>query len=209
MAVRSESWSRPAELVRWLILVALALVVFVGSWSALHAGFYTSDQIVDTPVYQRYGDAIAHGQVPYRDFGVEYPPGALPVFALPALGHAQAGDFEPYRQAFEAVMWACGALALIAMAFALRALGAGTARRVAALGFTALAPLALGSGVLSRFGLRAAAPARAPPAPLAPRRSRVGSGLLGLAIAVKVYPIVLLPLAVIHVWRERGRREAL
>jgi hypothetical protein len=209
MAVRSESWSRPAELGRWVILVALALVVFVGSWSALHAGFYASDQIVDTPVYQRYGDAIAHRQVPYRDFAVEYPPGALPVFALPALGHAQAGDFEPYRRAFEAVMWACGALALIAMAFALRALGAGTARRVAALGFTALAPLALGSVILSRFDLWPAALTAAALAALVSRRFRVGSGLLGLAIAVKVYPIVLLPLAVIHVWRERGRREAL
>ena len=71
MAVRSESWSPPAELGRWAILVALALAVFAGTWSALHAGFYASDQIVDTPVYQRYGDAIAHGQVPYRDFRLE------------------------------------------------------------------------------------------------------------------------------------------
>src|SRR5438132_638945 len=125
MAVRSESWSRPAEPGRQALLLALALSLFLGVWAALHAGFYTRSQIVDTPVYQRYGDAIAHGQVPYRDFGVEYPPGALPVFALPALGHAEESDFGSFRQVFEALMWACGALALGAMALALRALGAG------------------------------------------------------------------------------------
>jgi Glycosyltransferase family 87 len=209
VAVRSESWSLPAEPGRTALLVAFALVLFVGTWAALHAGFYTRSQIVDTPVYQRYGDAIAHGQVPYRDFGVEYPPGALPVFALPALGHADKADFERFRQVFEALMWACGALALVAMALALRSLGARPARAAAALAFAAFSPLALGSVVLSRFDLWPAALTVCALAALLARRHRLGSGLLGLAVAVKVYPVVLAPLAVVYVWRERGRREAL
>ena len=157
MAVRSESWSRPAEPGRRALLLALALSLFFGVWAALHAGFYARSQIVDTPVYQRYGDAIAHGRVPYRDFGVEYPPGALPVFAVPALGHSEKSDFERYRQAFETLMWICGGLALFAMAAVLQALGAGGSRLAAALGFAALAPLALGSVILSRFDLWPAA----------------------------------------------------
>ena len=40
-------------------------------------------------------------------------------------------------------------------------------------------------------------------------RHRLGLGLLGAAIAVKLYPAVLVPLAVAYVWRRRGRREAL
>jgi hypothetical protein len=209
MAVRSESWSRPAEPGRWALVVALALALFIGAWAALHAGFYTRSQIVDTPVYQRYGDAIAHGQVPYRDFGVEYPPGALPVFALPALGHSEKADFDLYRRVFEAVMWVCGALALVAMASALQALGAGPGRMIGALAFAALAPLALGSVVLSRFDLWPAALSVSALALLVARRYRTGSAVLGFAIAVKVYPVVLAPLALIHVWRERGRRAAL
>ena len=209
MAARSESWSRPAEPGRWALVVALALSLFIGAWAALHTGFYTRSQIVDTPVYQRYGDAIAHGHVPYRDFGVEYPPGALPVFVVPALGHAEQSDFGSFRQAFEALMWACGALALGGMALALRALGAGPARSTAALGFAALSPLALGSVMLSRFDLWPAALTVAALAALVSRRLRLGCGVLGFAVAVKVYPVVLAPLAIVHVWRERGRREAL
>jgi hypothetical protein len=209
VAVRSESWPLPAEPWRAALLAALALALFVGTWATLHHGFYTRSQIVDTPVYQRYGDAIAHGQVPYRDFGVEYPPGALPVFALPALGHADEAGFDSFRRVFEALMWVCGALALLAMSVALRSLGAGPGRAAAALAFAALAPLALGSVVLSRFDLWPAALTACALAALLARRHRLGCGLIGLAVAVKVYPVVLAPLALVHVWRERGRREAL
>ena len=78
----------------------------------LHHGFYRHSQIVDTPIYQRYGDAIANGQVPYRDFQLEYPPAALPVFALPSLLRSDDGDLNGYRDGFEAEMLVCGALAL-------------------------------------------------------------------------------------------------
>ena len=67
----------------------------------LHEGFYERDQIVDTPIYQRYGEAMADGQVPYRDFAVEYPPAALPVFRLPVEG----GDYDA---TFEGLMAAAG-----------------------------------------------------------------------------------------------------
>src|SRR2546426_4996530 len=157
MAVRSASWSRPAEPGRSALLVALALSLFIAAWAGLHAGFYRHALIVDTPVYQRYGDAIAHGQVPYRDFAVEYPPGALPAFALPALGHAEPAAFGRYRRVFEALMWACGAAILLVTATSLRLLEADGRRTMAVLAFLATAPLALGSVVLSRFDLWPAA----------------------------------------------------
>ena len=71
---------------------------------ALHLPPFDRYQIVDTPVYQEYGEAMAAGEVPYRDFDLEYPPGALPVFWLPTLGPA-----EHYRSIFEALMWICAA----------------------------------------------------------------------------------------------------
>jgi hypothetical protein len=66
----------------WAAFVAAGLGLFLVSWSLLHRGSFASGQITDTGLYQKYGDAMAHGQVPYRDFRLEYPPGALPVFVL-------------------------------------------------------------------------------------------------------------------------------
>jgi hypothetical protein len=187
----------------------VAVAVFVGTWTALHYGFYTHRQIIDTPVYQRYGNEIAHGKVPYRDFDLEYPPGALPMFALPGLvshgGHDQ--DVRPgFRRTFETLMWVCGAIALISMALTLRVIGGAL---WAPLLFAALAPLALGTVILSRFDLWPAALAAAGLAALVSARLRLGHGLLGLATAAKFYPGVLIPLAVAYAWKRRGRREAL
>src|SRR5207249_4921454 len=80
MIARPESWSQPADPRRAVLAAALAILLFAGSWAALHRGFYRHRQIIDTPIYERYGDAMANGQVPYRDFGLEYPPASLPVF---------------------------------------------------------------------------------------------------------------------------------
>ncbi|TMK33622.1 MAG: DUF2029 domain-containing protein [Actinobacteria bacterium] len=207
---QTRSLSRPAE--GHVVAAALvAVAVFSGAWALLHVGFYARGQITDTPVYQRYGNAIADGEVPYRDFSVEYPPGALPVFALPGLaepGHDQ-NVTTGFRHAFETLMWLCGAAALLAMAVALSSLGAGELRVWGALSFAALAPLALGSVVLSRFDLWPAALVAAALAALVSGRLRLGHLLLGLGITAKLYPAVLVPLGVAFVWRRAGRREAL
>ena len=185
-----------------------AVAVFVGTWTLLHVGFYRHKQIADTPVYQRYGNQIAHGKVPYRDFHLEYPPGALPMFALPGLaapGHGQ--NVKPgFRRTFETLMWMCGAVALLAMALTLRALRADP---WVPLLFAAVAPLALGSVILSRFDLWPAVLVAGATAALVSARFRTGHVLLGIGAAAKFYPGVLLPLAVAYTWKRRGRREAL
>jgi hypothetical protein len=185
-----------------------AVAVFVGTWTLLHVGFYRHKQIADTPVYQRYGNQIAHGKVPYRDFHLEYPPGALPMFALPGLaapGHGQ--NVKPgFRRTFETLMWMCGAVALLAMALTLRALRADP---WVPLLFAAVAPLALGSVILSRFDLWPAVLVAGATAALVSARFRTGHALLGIGAAAKFYPGVLLPLAVAYTWKRRGRREAL
>src|SRR5260221_14110673 len=130
-------------------LVAVALGVFYGWWARLHHGMLGRAKIPDTGVYQRYGDAMAQGRVPYRDFRLEYPPGALPMFVLPSLGHE--GDRAAYDRWFDRLMALCGCLALVGVALVLRALGAGAPRTAAALCLAAVSPLLLGSVVLSRF----------------------------------------------------------
>jgi len=203
---QSQSLSPPAEL-RAVGLTALALALFAASWIALNHGWFSRGQIVDTPVYETYGDAMLNGKVPYRDFAVEYPPGALPAFVEPALGNK--GDESGYKRSFQVLMALCGAALLIALAYALAALGVSSAWFFGALALAAIAPLLLGSVVLSRFDLWPAALTAGALAAIASGRLRLGHGLLGVGILAKVWPGVLLPLAVAYVWRSRGRREAL
>jgi len=186
-----------------LCLAAAAAVVFLGSWVALHHGFYARDAIKDTAVYERYGEAMAAGEVPYRDFRPEYPPGAMPVFVVPAL----VGD--DYERSFGWLMAACGVALVLLTAAALAALDAGPARFGAVLGFAALWPLALGPVVLTRYDLWPAALTVGAVAAFLAGRDRLGSGVLGAAVAAKIFPVVLAPLLAAWVWRRRGRRAAL
>jgi len=207
VSTRQERWSLPAERRPALAAGLVALAAFGAAWALLHRGFYERDQIVDIPVYQRYGDQMVDGKLPYRDFRVEYPPAALPVFLLPAIGD---GHDEPaYRRSFERLMVLCGLLVVAGVAIALSALRAEPARLFGALGFAALAPLALGSVILTRFDLWPTALAVLGLAAVLSRRNRLGLGVLGLGAAAKIFPGVLAPLALTYVWRRRGRREAL
>jgi uncharacterized membrane protein len=148
-----------------------------------------------------------HGQVPYRDFHLEYPPGALPVFILPAIGHE--GDTAAYDRWFDRLMALCGCIAIIGAALVLRALDATSLRTSVALGLIAISPLLVGPVILTRFDLWPAALAVVALAALAWERLRFGAIALGAAIAAKLWPAVLAPLAVAWVWKRRGRNAAL
>jgi hypothetical protein len=203
---------RPASERTVIVATFAAIVLFVVSWTFLHVGFYRHKQVLDTPVYQRYGNAIVHdGKVPYRDFPVEYPPGALPVFIIP--GFAKAGQDQnvtpTFRRIFETLMWVCGAAALLAMAVILRLLRRSSLNVWAALCFAALAPLLLGSVIISRFDLWPTAISIGAIAALVAQRLRWGHALLGLGIAAKLYPAIFLPLGLLFAWKRGGRREAL
>lgn len=203
MIARSRSWSERTSDGRGAAAAA-GVVLFFGCFALLHAGPLSGFQIIDTPVYQRYGDAIVDaGAVPYRDFSLEYPPGALPVFVLPSLAPA-----DDYRTVFELLMGVCGAVMVVLVVATLAAVGAGRTRLFAAAAFAGLAPLALGPVVLTRFDLWPAMLTAGVLAALAGGRSRIGFGVLGLAAAAKIYPLVLLPLALVYVARRRGAREA-
>jgi uncharacterized membrane protein len=146
---------------------------------------------------------VLDGRVPYRDFFMEYPPGALAAFLPPAV----AGSGH-YNGAFKALMALCGIAMLFLVAIVLSRLGASTKRLWVALGLLALSPIALGPISLNTYD--------AWPALLtlgALTLFVVGSplwafALLGAAFAAKVYPVVLLPPALVFVWRTAGREVA-
>jgi uncharacterized membrane protein len=171
---------------------AAAAGLFLVSWGLVHTWFWARGALVDWPTYQAYGDAMRHGQLPYRDFAVEYPPGALPAFVLPSLIGGS------YASSFEWVMAACGVMLVVVVALA----------RPAAAFYVALAPVLCGSFILSRFDLWPALLAAAAVVFLMRDRHRIGWGFLGAAAAVKAWPLVLVPAAVIWSIR-RGRAWAI
>ena len=188
------------------VAAALAAALFLVSWGLLHTAWYDDGEIVDIPVYERYGNEIESGAVPYRDVRPEYPPGALPAFVLPALLSDDQGGF---REVFEWLMAVCGVAMVLLAAVALAGLRASRGRTAAALALVVGFPLLLGSVVLTRFDLYPAALVAGALAAFVHRRDRLGFGVLGAAVVVKLYPAVLVPLAATYVWRRRGRREAL
>ena len=219
---RGETLSKLLELIRakvdtrsTLLIACLAGMLFLGSWAAIHHGFYKEHQIIDTPLYQRYGDWMMHGSVPYRDFAIEYPPGALPAFVLPAIGNSGNAGAAPepyvvraaYRRNFEFLMAACGLASIALLAISLRRLGTSNGRSAAALGLLAITPLLLGPVVLSRFELWPVMIAMAALVAILLGLEWIGFFALGLATAVKIFPVVLLPIACVWVWKRLSRRE--
>jgi hypothetical protein len=47
----------------------------------------------DLSLYRQAGESILRGEVPYRDFFIEYPPGSLPAFVPPALFSASQASY--------------------------------------------------------------------------------------------------------------------
>ena len=180
MSARSRQWTDA--------LVAAGL--FLTCFGLVHTWFWAHGELVDWPTYLSYGSAIVdHHRVPYRDFAVDYPPGSLPVFILPAY-------FGDYATVFEWVMATCGVALVGVLAFV---------RRKAAY-YTALAPLLVGSLILSRFDLWPALLLVAALAALLAGRDSIGWAFLGAAVAAKLWPFVIVPPALLwSVRRGHGR----
>lgn len=189
------------------MLAVTGAAVFCVSWVALQqtAG---PRQLRDTPLYEAYADAIGAGDLPYRDFLLEYPPGALAPFLAPELTAAPE-HFGAYSKVFERWMAACGIAMIAAIAAALAALDVGPRRASAALALAALSPLFLGSVILSRFDLWPAALTAAAVAALLSGYWRSSAIVFGVAIAAKIYPVVCVPIGFVWVWRRYGRRAAI
>jgi len=189
--------------VAFLLVLAAAAAMVTGLYIA---GFGGRPIITDTPVYRLYGERIVSGDIPYRDFVVEYPPGALVPFVLAALFSSTS---DGYDAAFQDVMIFALALAAVLIVLSLAALGASALRMVLAVGVFLTGIAVLGPFLLTRFDLYAAAVTLAAVCAILHRRRYLGPALLGVAIATKIYPAVLLPLLVTRIWRCEGRAAAL
>ena len=187
-------------------ILVLAFGVFAGSWGVLHTSPFRVWIRGDILFYDNWGTWIAGHLLPYGDFKLEYPPGSIPVFALPVYLRKLAGYHWFYPTWFRMEMLACGLLMLAGMALALRAMRASTRRFAGALFFAALSPLALGPVSIARYDLVPAMITAFAVAALVSRHDRLAMLAIALGAVVKLYPAVLLPIVLVDAWRRRGRR---
>ena len=166
-------------------------------------GLFRAERFRDVHLYQGFAEAVFDGRVPYRDFFMEYPPGALAVFLPPA-----AFGSSHYNAAFKCLMALCGIATLLLLASLLTKLGVSVTRLWAGVLLFALSPLALGPISLNTYDAWPALLTVGALTLLLSGRDVSAFALLGAAFAAKVYPIVLIPPAVIFVWRARGRESA-
>jgi uncharacterized membrane protein len=191
-----------ADVRRCVVAVAVALPLFLLGCTFSVGGLAKNEWHGDVGHYQYLGQRVLDGDVPYHDFYVEYPPGALPAFVVPA-----AISETHYVKTFKWLMALVGSLTLIAAAVLLCVLGAGKLRLATGLGAIAISPPLLGHVYLNRYDPWAALLVSVALLALAVRRARPAFAFLALAIAAKVYAIAALPVAAIRVLRAEGQRR--
>ena len=174
-------------LLGWALVRRLQFALAVGGFGTDVIGYFQSAQ------------AWVAGAATGAGANSEYPPGALPLFVVPYLAGGQAH----YVKAFLAEMALFDLAALFLVGWVAHQLGA----RVLVAGFGYLAATALLQPVLySRFDL---APAALTLGALAFSATVPGAVLLGFAGAMKLWPLALSPLWLLHVFRRSGTRRAL
>jgi len=182
--------------------VAVAAALFAFSFYALFT-WLEQGQLSDVNVYVHYAKLIRSGAVPYRDFPFEYPPAALLPILLPVYMSWS------FATSFAVLMGVCGAGCLALVATALRDVEASPARTWASLLLVGVSPLVLGSLFDTRFDLWPTLLALGALVALVQERPVVTGALLGLSFAAKLWPVALLPIAVVHLSRRRGGDSAL
>lgn len=178
-----------------LVGVAIVAWAITDTWD-----LYPHQRLTDLPVYEDAARAISGGDVPYRDFPFEYPPLAA---GLVTLARLLPGS---YGAAFSLMMLLALCATVLGTVATARALGMSARRQAAAGGAVALVPLLLGDFVATRFDLALAALLAWTVWAAVDCRFPLAWALLACAVALKLVPIVLVPLLFVWHRRHRGTR---
>jgi hypothetical protein len=178
--------------------VGAAIALQAMAWALLLALFtarigYGLHDLSDTFYYLEIAVRVTHGAWPYVDFPFEYPPLALAFLLLPPAG----GTVAAYEYWFAVEMIAiCSATAVVVTLVAAR-VWAELGRPLGAAAAYAAAVIAAGAIAVNRFdpavGLVVAICVLA----LVHRRFTLAGVAVGLGFALKLVPIVLLPLVLV------------
>jgi uncharacterized membrane protein len=189
---------------RLVVVVGIGVAAFVVECLFIRGGLLSHERFGDVALYATDAHRMLDGQLPYRDFFFEYPPGALPVFIVPALVST-----AHYTALFKILMVVLG-VAVLCVAARIAALAElGSRRSMLAVGSLAISPLLVGPLLLDEYDVWPALLTCLALLAMLRGRDRVGAGLLGFGAATKVFPAAILPAALFWIYRRSGPRAAL
>ncbi len=199
-----DSSNRTRLLIYWSIAVAFQSILAMVAVSFPSAFGYGIKSLVfeDLKFYYNVARPILEGQLPFRDYSVEYPILAIPLFAVPLIA---GSHFDTYKYAFTAEMLLFNAWAVWLVARAVEeSEGIGKVpERLAwySLFFAILCPM-----IVLRFDLAPMLLAFASARWLARGRMGAGGVAAGLGVLVKLVPgLVMVPfLASRAEWRPKA-----
>lgn len=194
--------STPAQVSGWPRLVlkhhgAVAALIVLCLATVYVVGLIRPDP-GDIALYYRYSTNVLSGLSPYRDFPVEYPPGAFLSFLMPfALATSRTLSFDQYSYFFLSANAALSVATLMVL-LSLRRKGvaeggAFPAVRIVGARYLVLTGL-IGMTLAWRFDLMPTLLVVLALAAILSNRPVWGGLILGLAIAVKLYAFVLIPI---------------
>lgn len=155
----------------------------------------------DVEGYYRYATLITEGQIPYRDFSVEYPPGSLLVFLLPRLF---TSSLEAYGQAFAVEMLVFDLISLLGA----MKLGQQLGQKCWKTGLLyTLAVLAIGDLVVQRYDLAPAALTLLAILFFCQKHYNIAWAFLAIGTMTKLYPAALAPVFLIYQVKHHGSRH--
>jgi uncharacterized membrane protein len=196
LAEERFDWRRFAAVAA--LAVALQAVIFGGVFTHLWYGVH---DVTDIAIYHEYASWMADGAQPYRDFAVEYPPLAIPIFR--AVGHTY--DITAYTRwfSFEMFLFAL-ATAMVVAAIAVR-LWPRDRRAYFAAVFFAVAVAATGAIIENRYDVAVTLIIAAVIGLLLDRQITLAAFVLGLGFSLKLTPVVLLPFVLLFVLKQPRR----
>jgi hypothetical protein len=200
-------WRRPV-----LVATVVGCVLYLAAASSPTTGLVSHRFTGDVDIYEFYAQK-SHGEVPIRDFPIEYPPASLVAFLSPmwtreALQHAGIAGVT-YTDLFKAAMVICGLLIVFIVASTANVLWRDARRTVAAALVVGVSPLALGPIAISWYDMWPTLLTIAAVALFVRRQLTAAFALLGFAIAAKLFGLVLLPLLLVQALRTVGWKRTL
>jgi hypothetical protein len=177
-------------------VLAAAFPVFIAASGTGGA----SDDVLE---FERYARLLVNGSVPYRDFQVEYPPGAF----APWVAAGPFGPADDYARRFVLAMGLASVVCALLTTATVRRLHVPAGRSAFAIGAAVATPVLLGAFAYQRFDYWPAMLVAAALCAFAFERFTLVGAAIGVGMAAKLWPILVLPTTILAApgrWRTIG-----